>query len=97
MRPAPTSPPVIFTASYTTVLPLLALDNLPEKKGMVWTWYPYPTRPGGIYGEYPDVTGYGIHPYSTIPNENLAFIANFYTRMVYWGEGNKELWVTEFT
>lgn len=229
LQPAPTSPPIIFTASYTTVLPLLAIDNLPEKKGMVWTYYPltnidpwnpmgigwfynyspslqglnivhgqiefipfwhcnnftptqmltrvpatydgyflwlnepdtspefpggchtlhdpvlaagfyiemrqtypyakfigphtyhgsdpahqnavnwviqwrqevydYPnsTRPGGIYGEYPDVAGYGIHPYHTDRNENIGYVEDFYNQMVSWGEGEKELWVTEFT
>ncbi|MCL4871721.1 MAG: glycoside hydrolase family protein [Anaerolineae bacterium] len=47
-------------------------------------------------GQYPDVTGYGIHPYSTDPLENMTFVDNFYNQMVDWGEGEKELWVTEF-
>ena len=47
-------------------------------------------------GQYPDVTGYGIHPYSTNKDNNLLYVANYYNQMVAWGEGDKELWVTEF-
>ncbi|MCL4870856.1 MAG: glycoside hydrolase family protein [Anaerolineae bacterium] len=47
--------------------------------------------------QYPDVAGYGIHPYSTNKNQNEFFVDDYYGQMIAWGEGNKELWVTEFT
>lgn len=49
-----------------------------------------------LSGEYPDVTGYGIHPYHTDRDANLAYVDDYYAHMVSWGEEDKELWVTEF-
>ena len=48
-------------------------------------------------GQYPDVTGYGIHPYHTDRDQNLFYVDDYYAHMINWGEGDKELWVTEFT
>ncbi len=49
-----------------------------------------------LTGQYPDVAGYGLHRYHPQPQETLNRLSGFYSAMQEWGEGNKELWLTEF-
>jgi hypothetical protein len=42
------------------------------------------------------MAGYGIHPYESDAVPNLIYVDDFYNLMVSWGEGDKELWVTEW-
>ena len=47
--------------------------------------------------QYPDVTGYGIHLYTNIKDLNLQYLDDYHNMMLNWGEGNKELWISEFS
>lgn len=50
-----------------------------------------------LTGSYPDVAGYGIHLFTDNKDTNLAYLDEYYDMMLDWGEGNKELWITEFS
>ena len=49
-----------------------------------------------LTGQYPNVVGYGVHSYRLNHNSTLNFLNDFYQAMQTWGEGEKELWLTEF-
>ena len=75
-----------------------AIDWVTEWRQAVYNYTcsgsnPYPNEvPCG----YPEMAGYGIHPYEGTTAENIQFIDDFYNLMVSWGESDKELWVTEW-
>ena len=50
-----------------------------------------------LTGSYPDVAGYGIHLFADNKDINLDYLDDYYDMMLDWGEGNKELWITEFS
>lgn len=47
--------------------------------------------------QYPDVAGYGMHPFTNNRIRNLAYVEAYHNLMLSWGEGNKELWISEFS
>jgi hypothetical protein len=47
--------------------------------------------------QYPDVTGYGMHPYTNDLEDNLQYIEDYHNLMLSWGEASKELWISEFS
>jgi hypothetical protein len=49
-----------------------------------------------LTGDYPDVSGYGIHSYRLNHNSTLNSLNDFHQAMQAWGEGAKELWLMEF-
>jgi hypothetical protein len=49
-----------------------------------------------LTGDYPDLAGYGVHIYRLNHNSALNFLNDFHQAMQTWGDGDKELWLTEF-
>lgn len=49
-----------------------------------------------ITGSYPDVAGYGMHPYHPNPAKNEDYVDAYRDYMIDWEEEDKELWITEF-
>lgn len=49
-----------------------------------------------LTGQYPELAGYGVHSYRGNHADTLDFLSIFYQAMQSWGDGDKELWLTEF-